>query len=408
MKASVHNIDDEHSDEEFAQKVQQDLDSRKRIHGVGTLACEKCQKGFLTQWELNQHMRWCRLAEASRLVLQLNDKYPCSICDKEYDTVREFRRHCFLQHSESDIKKHYNRSLEKLMGKKDLKDIRNPILTTIRKGKFEEFAIKLLDQRSPFNKQMMNQRLPIRQDMGLESSQSRKNFYLQQRDILIKIAETKAPGKRLSKIDEAVIEIGDESITYSWNFIHDYDYENFPVEIANCLQTVLNAKRSNQEIFPHYIGYSKSGNIVSVEVSTLPLQLRKVIGNRGQMERFGATLMKTLIQGYLTIKKSRQVMRGLQPSTIYISEDATKVQFVDILSMTNYNEEPKNRIGSDQPYSVADEWAGANWDFNFPQLDMHSLGVIILEILVGTDVVLSCNGWEAVDDLVKDCEQWID
>ena len=81
----------------------------------------------------------------------------------------------------------------------------------------------------------MNKRLPIRQDMGLESSQSRKNFYLQQRDLLIKIAETKAPGKRLSKIDEAVIEIGDESITYSWNFIHDYDYENFPVEIANCL-----------------------------------------------------------------------------------------------------------------------------------------------------------------------------
>ena len=39
---------------------------------------------------------------------------------------------------------------------------------------------------------------------------------------------------------------------------------------------------------------------------------------------------------------------------------------------------------------------------------MHSLGVILLEILVGTDVVLSCNGWEAVDDLIKDCEEYID
>ena len=39
---------------------------------------------------------------------------------------------------------------------------------------------------------------------------------------------------------------------------------------------------------------------------------------------------------------------------------------------------------------------------------MHSLGVILLEILVGTDVVLSCNGWEAVDDLITDCEEHID
>ena len=39
-------------------------------------------------------------------------------------------------------------------------------------------------------------------------------------------------------------------------------------------------------------------------------------------------------------------MRGLQPSTIYISEDATKVQFVDVLSVTNYDEDPQNSIRS--------------------------------------------------------------
>ena len=72
-------------------------------------------------------------------------------------------------------------------------------------------------------------------------------------------------------MDEAVIETGDEKITYSWNLIHDYDYDQFPVEIAKCLQTTQNALRTNSQIVPHFTEFFKSGNILSVEVSTLPL-----------------------------------------------------------------------------------------------------------------------------------------
>ena len=49
-----------------------------------------------------------------------------------FETNRELRSHFFLQHSTSGIVKYYNRSLEELMGKKDLKEIRGPLMTTIR------------------------------------------------------------------------------------------------------------------------------------------------------------------------------------------------------------------------------------------------------------------------------------
>ena len=57
--------------------------------------------------------------------------------------------------------KYYNRSLDEVVGKKELRRIRSPLLTTIRKGKLEELAIVLLDERAPFHSGYINSYLPI-------------------------------------------------------------------------------------------------------------------------------------------------------------------------------------------------------------------------------------------------------
>ena len=101
-------------------------------------------------------------------------------------------------------------------------------------------------------------------------------------------------------------------------------------------------------------------------------------------------------------------MRGVQPSTIYISYDAKQVNFVDLLSMTGWFNEPKHRIRSSQPYSFADELGGHKFAKSTPLLDMHSLGVLILEIIAGTEVVITCREREDVDELVTECEEYID
>ena len=41
-------------------------------------------------------------------------------------------------------------------------------------------------------------------------------------------------------------------------------------------------------------------------------------------------------------------------------------------------------------------------------MDIHALGTIILEILTGTEVVLCCNNWEQVYEVVRDCKDHID
>ena len=48
MKAAVVGIDDEPSDEEFAERVLKEQDLRKRLYGEGTLECQRCHKPFET------------------------------------------------------------------------------------------------------------------------------------------------------------------------------------------------------------------------------------------------------------------------------------------------------------------------------------------------------------------------
>ena len=42
MKAAVVGIDEEPSDEEFAERVLKEQDLRKRLYGQGTLECQRC------------------------------------------------------------------------------------------------------------------------------------------------------------------------------------------------------------------------------------------------------------------------------------------------------------------------------------------------------------------------------
>ena len=55
MKRDIHGIVEEPSDSEFAEKVEHELQSRRKLYGTGTLKCESCTKCFLTKWELNRH-----------------------------------------------------------------------------------------------------------------------------------------------------------------------------------------------------------------------------------------------------------------------------------------------------------------------------------------------------------------
>ena len=119
-------------------------------------------------------------------------------------------------------------------------------------------------------------------------------------------------------------------------------------------------------------------------------------------------MIKTLIQGYFDFKKTGCVMRGLQPTCIYLTEDLKQVQFTDLLSIVRKWDHAPHGVNCDSPYTLVDDYRKACGLENFSYLDTYSLGTIILEILTGTEVVLSCANMEAVNDVLLDCRDHID
>ena len=62
------------------------------------------------------------------------------------------------------------------------------------------------------------------------------------------------------------------------------------------------------------------------------------------MEKYGATLFKTLIEGYLAVQDTTFIIRSMQPFNIYISEDATKMQFIDLLSISEKGTKARHTV----------------------------------------------------------------
>ena len=96
--------------------------------------------------------------------------------------------------------------------------------------------------------------------------------------------------------------------------------------------------------------------IVTITLSALPYNLRSFIGDRPQMEKFGATLFKTLIEGYLAVQDTPFMIRSMQPFNIHISKDATELQFVDLVSMSEKGIKAQHAVMCKQPYSCISDW----------------------------------------------------
>jgi hypothetical protein len=77
-----------------------------------------------------------------------DDYYPCLMCGEEFESIRRFKQHVFLYHSDIEVKSKYNSSLEKLVGNCELKRIREPLMNRIRNTLFTELVEGVISKKS--------------------------------------------------------------------------------------------------------------------------------------------------------------------------------------------------------------------------------------------------------------------
>ena len=133
-------------------------------------------------------MSKCHQKSAKYIKKQLDGKPTCLICKKEYINSSQVRNHIFSRHSDIEVQAVYETTLEKFLGKYELKRLRAPLMTTITKWKFIEFVESLLSDKKPFQSSELEFDFPLLHDMELLNQQKRKNFYLKKRELLLKLA----------------------------------------------------------------------------------------------------------------------------------------------------------------------------------------------------------------------------
>ena len=125
------------------------------------------------------------------------------------------------------------------------------------------------------------------------------------------------------------------------------------------------------------------------------------------MLKIGPKIIKNLLDGMLTLKEKQLVLQNIQPSTIFISRDGTELTFADIsYAKKEGQQQPKvEMLHSPYAYDLV-QIHKFSTEANTVK-DMYSVGIIILEILVGTDLILAAHCEQQIDFLLQNCSEYL-
>jgi hypothetical protein len=123
-----------------------------------------------------------------------------------------------------------------------------------------------------------------------------------------------------------------------WDLSIDYSKEWIPDQVIRGLRFSIMALRKKMKYVPTFKEFYKDGSMVMIKYSNLPLRLRSLIGRRNQMYLHGSKIIKHLLLGLLELKNLRVKVFNIDPSSIHLSEDFSKLNFSEIRHMASNDE----------------------------------------------------------------------
>jgi len=139
-----------------------------------------------------------------------------------------------------------------------------------------------------------------------------------------------------------------------------------------------------------------------------PLPLRELIGRRFDMQVHGRRIILLLLRAFQQLRRASVAVRGIDPTSVRLSHNLENLMLSDIKATCLTTTEDKKRFFKNAPYSAKfmPEFSHLCMESEF--WDQWSIGVIILEILLGTDLVLATNSFDDIASLFQDCSEFLD
>ena len=158
----------------------------------------------------------------------------------------------------------------------------------------------------------------------------------------------------------------------------------------------------------HFVSISRLGMQVRLELTKLPLTLRSIIGNRSIMQERGKGIIILLIKALTELEQANVTHRSINPNNIQLPQDLSNIVLADLSNMVDAGGEVDYEQGAEAPYCSMGFMEHRHLEKSDAHWDTWSVGVIILEILMGTEFVLLANNHQKLLSALQMSAEYLD
>ena len=206
-----------------------------------------------------------------------------------------FKRHAFYQHDEIEMQAKYNMSMQQFIGGKYLLRLRAPLLTKLARGTFSASVEEHALSKYGVCIQEITYMYSFHMEPDEINSQKRWVKYTVLRELLLRIIHDKDQDHPVPNFGLAAIEEPNSNSFSVWDLSRRLECEHIPGEIMRQLQYAKTFELNQRQHLQHFVGISRQGMQVCLELTQLPMTLRCIIGDRRLMQEHGKRFIILLV-----------------------------------------------------------------------------------------------------------------
>ena len=173
-----------------------------------------------------------------------------------------------------------------------------------------------------------------------------------------------------------------------------------PDRVAYAVRLTLLAKTMKARHLPHFESLEQSDDLLQLKIKKPRLTLYEAMDHPGLVEEHGHMLIKGLLTMLLELRQAKATLHNVTPDGIFVNSQGSKLVVADLFQVTYSDLRVLGKPRGLMPYSNHGLREHELTGYHNQERTMWSIGMIILELFVGTAVVRCLRTHHDVVDLV--------
>ena len=163
------------------------------------------------------------------------------------------------------------------------------------KGKLDLLLGHMMNSKDPVDITTIKYDYPLALDNDDANQKLRIQFYDKKREMLMKLAQSKAREPVLKEGLQTAMKLKLNSMDVVYDLKRNYGLEWLPTTVINNLKYSYLARQKQWTYLPQFESFTRVASEVTLSVSKLPVRFRDVLCDRAKVETSGTTLIKSIL-----------------------------------------------------------------------------------------------------------------